>query len=105
MSCAANAKNNLEMSKSKLYISEAFADQGPYLKRMQPRAKGRAYLILKPTCSITIKMMSHECVFGRLPSAAQPHARSACQVEQARTTAHQAVSPLSVSVWRRWAAR
>lgn len=67
MSCAANAKNNLEMSKSKLYISEAFADQGPYLKRMQPRAKGRAYLILKPTCSITIKMMSHECVFGRLP--------------------------------------
>lgn len=91
MSCAANAKNNLKMAKSKLFVSEAFANQGtprsltstprflrldrlagcadarptsshpgPYLKRFQPRAKGRAYLILKPTCSITIKMKSHD---------------------------------------------
>lgn len=34
--------------------------QGPYLRRFQPRAQGRAYAIRKPTCSISIKMKSHE---------------------------------------------
>ena len=34
--------------------------QGPYLKRFQPRAQGRAYPIHKPTCSIHVKMKSHE---------------------------------------------
>ena len=34
--------------------------QGPYLKRFQPRAQGRAYAIHKPTCSIHVKMKSHE---------------------------------------------
>jgi large subunit ribosomal protein L22 len=37
----ANAKNNKKALKSKLVVSECFADQGPYLKRMRPRAKGR----------------------------------------------------------------
>lgn len=39
-----------------LYISKAFADRGPVLKRIQPRAMGRAYLILKPTCHITLEV-------------------------------------------------
>jgi len=60
LSCASNAKNTHNMKKSTLYISEAFADQGPYMKRFQPRAQGRAYKILKPTCHITLKMRSHE---------------------------------------------
>jgi len=60
LSCASNAKNNLGMKKTTLYISEALADQGPYMKRFQPRAQGRAYEILKPTCHIHIKMRSHE---------------------------------------------
>jgi len=37
-----------------LIIEEAFADEGPRLKRIRPRAQGRAYRILKPTCHITI---------------------------------------------------
>ena len=60
LSCASNAKTNLGMKKSTLYISEVFADQGAYMKRFQPRAKGSAYKILKPTCSIHVKMRSHE---------------------------------------------
>ncbi len=53
-SAAANAENNLNMAKSDLFVAEAFADQGPVLKRIQPRAKGRAYRILKRTCHITV---------------------------------------------------
>ena len=60
LSCAANAKNGLGMKKSTLYISECFADQGKYMKRFQPRAQGRAYKILKPMCTISLKMRSHE---------------------------------------------
>lgn len=40
-----------------MYCSAA---QGPYLRRFQPRAQGRAYPIRKPTCSIHVKMKSHE---------------------------------------------
>lgn len=53
-SAAANANNNYSLDKKKLIIEEAFADEGPRLKRIRPRAQGRAYRILKPTCHITI---------------------------------------------------
>ena len=53
-SAAANAKNNYSLDKKKLIIEEIFADEGPKLKRIRPRAQGRAYRILKPTCHITV---------------------------------------------------
>jgi large subunit ribosomal protein L22 len=53
-SAVANAEHNNGMDPSELYISEAFSDQGPVLKRFRPRAQGRAYQIRKPTCHITI---------------------------------------------------
>lgn len=53
-SAAANAENNLNLSKSDLFVAECFADQGPILKRIQPRAKGRAYRIDKRTSHITV---------------------------------------------------
>ena len=53
-SAAANAENNLSLSKSDLYVAETYADQGPTLKRMQPRAQGRAFKILKRTTHITV---------------------------------------------------
>ncbi len=53
-SAAANAENNEGMDRSKLMVSQAFADQGPALKRFRPRAQGRAYQIRKPTCHITV---------------------------------------------------
>jgi large subunit ribosomal protein L22 len=53
-SAAANAKHNYGFDKKKLVIAEVFADEGPKLKRIRPRAQGRAYKILKPTCHITV---------------------------------------------------
>ena len=53
-SAAANAEHNLNLKKENLIISQAFADQGPVLKRFRPRAQGRGYRIRKPTCHINI---------------------------------------------------
>ena len=55
-SAAANATHNYGLDKKKLIIEEIFADEGPKLKRIRPRAQGRAYKILKPTCHITVVM-------------------------------------------------
>ena len=53
-SVAANANHNYGLDKKKLIIEKIFADEGPKLKRIRPRAQGRAYKILKPTCHITV---------------------------------------------------
>jgi large subunit ribosomal protein L22 len=53
-SAAANAKHNYGIDKKKLIITQIFANEGPKLKRIRPRAQGRAYKILKPTCHITV---------------------------------------------------
>jgi large subunit ribosomal protein L22 len=53
-SAVANAEENHSLNSSDLYVQEVFADQGPTLKRIQPRAKGRAYRINKRTSHITI---------------------------------------------------
>ena len=53
-SAVANAEENLAMDAENLYVQEVFAYQGPTLKRIQPRSKGRAYRILKKTCHIKI---------------------------------------------------
>ena len=53
-SAIANATNNHNMDETKLYVAEAYANQGPTLKRIQPRAQGRAYQIRKRTSHITI---------------------------------------------------
>jgi len=57
-SAAANAKNNYNLDKKKLVISKIFADEGPKLKRIRPRAQGRVFKILKPTCHITVIIKS-----------------------------------------------
>lgn len=53
-SAIANAENNLDMDVSKLYVEEVFANQGPTMKRIQPRAQGRAYRINKKSSHISI---------------------------------------------------
>jgi large subunit ribosomal protein L22 len=55
-SAAANAKHNCKLDKKKLIIEQIFVNEGSKLKRMQPRAQGRAYKILKPTSHITVIM-------------------------------------------------
>ena len=53
-SAAANAENNFSMDPAKLYVSEVYATPGPILKRIMPRAQGRAYRINKRTSHVTI---------------------------------------------------
>jgi large subunit ribosomal protein L22 len=53
-SAVANAEHNQGLEPTSLYISKAFADGGPTLKRYRPRAQGRAYQIRKRTCHITV---------------------------------------------------
>ena len=59
-SAIANATNNFGMDESKLYVSECYATQGPTLKRVQPRAQGRAFRILKRTSHITLVVKERE---------------------------------------------
>ena len=55
-SAIANAKNNDGADVDELKVKEIFVDQGPVMKRIQPRAKGRADRILKRTSHITIRV-------------------------------------------------
>jgi large subunit ribosomal protein L22 len=42
------------MNRENLYVAECYADKGPTMKRIQPRAQGRAYRIEKRQCHITV---------------------------------------------------
>jgi large subunit ribosomal protein L22 len=53
-SAAANAENNHNMDPEKLYVSEVFANPGPIIKRIMPRAQGRAFRINKRTSHVTL---------------------------------------------------
>jgi large subunit ribosomal protein L22 len=53
-SAIANAENNNGMNRANLYIAECYADRASIMKRVQPRAQGRAYRIEKRNSHITI---------------------------------------------------
>lgn len=59
-SAAANAENNHHMNPDALMVSHIYVDEGPRLKRIQPRAHGRAYRILKRTSHITVGLQESE---------------------------------------------
>lgn len=56
MSAVANAEHNNSMDIDTLRVSTVFVDEGITLKRIMPRAKGRADRISKRTCHITVKV-------------------------------------------------
>ncbi len=53
-SAVANAENNSGLKAENLYVAECFANKGPTMKRIHPRAQGRAYRIEKKTSHITV---------------------------------------------------
>jgi ribosomal protein L22 len=53
-SAVANAENNNNLDPSYLYIAECYASDGPIMKRIKPRAQGRAYRIEKRMSHITV---------------------------------------------------
>ncbi|GIG89684.1 50S ribosomal protein L22 [Plantactinospora endophytica] len=73
-SAIANAENNERLDPDALLVSEAFVDEGPTMKRFQPRAQGRAYRIRKRTCHITIAV---EAVAPAAPGGGRGAAKKA----------------------------
>ncbi|MCR5800674.1 MAG: 50S ribosomal protein L22 [Lachnospiraceae bacterium] len=53
-SAIANAENNNGMNRDNLFVAECYADKGPTMKRIRPRAQGRAYRIEKRMSNITV---------------------------------------------------
>ena len=53
-SAIANAENNYDMNSDALFVSAAFVDQGPTMKRVHPRSRGQAFKILKRSSHVTV---------------------------------------------------
>lgn len=53
-SAVANAEHNLDLDSDDLYVSEIYVDEGPSLKRVKPRAYGRADMMRRRTSHITV---------------------------------------------------
>ncbi|WBW49640.1 50S ribosomal protein L22 [Peptoniphilus equinus] len=59
-SAVANAENNLNIDRDTLYVKDAFANDGPTMKRFRPKAKGMAYPILKRSSHIGVVVAEKE---------------------------------------------
>jgi large subunit ribosomal protein L22 len=59
-SAVANAEKNLKIKPETLFVSEAYVNEGPTLKRIRPRAMGRAFKIRKRSSHITIVVKQRE---------------------------------------------
>jgi large subunit ribosomal protein L22 len=59
-SAVANAESQHQLSDERLYVSAAYVDEGPMMKRWRPRARGRVARIKKRTCHITIQVAQNE---------------------------------------------
>ena len=53
-SAIANAENNYDMNSDALFVSAAFVDLGPTMKRVHPRSRGQAFKILKRSSHVTV---------------------------------------------------
>ena len=59
-SAMANADHNFSMDVNNLYVAECFVCPGPIMKRIRPRAQGRAYHVFKRTSHITLVLKEKE---------------------------------------------
>src|SRR3954452_6473893 len=81
-SAMANAENNLQLDPETLWVSAAYVDEGPTLKRFRPRAQGRAYRIRKRTSHITVEVESRP----KKEAAARKPARRAASKKTTETS-------------------
>ena len=58
-SAVANAENNFDMDRENLYVSECYVVPGPTMKRIRPRAQGRAFQVLKRTSHVRALNLHH----------------------------------------------
>jgi len=74
-SAIANAEHNFSLDPQTLFVSRAYVDEGPTMKRFRPRAQGRAYRIRKRTSHITVEVESIEPVVSRSANARKGRTR------------------------------
>lgn len=79
-SAVANAENNNGLNPDTLRVAAAWVDEGPTLKRIRPRAQGRAFRINKRTCHITIELVS----IAKADGDTQRRSRGAASKERTR---------------------
>ena len=95
-SAIANATNNHAMDARELVVAQAFVDEGPTLKRIRPRAQGRAYRVGKRTSHITVVVSDGvEVVVKTAPKAtakAESKAQAKAGAEKATQDAPEAAS-------------
>jgi len=89
-SAAANAENNYAMDRDALRITGAMVDQGPTLKRIHPRAMGRAFRILKRSSHITVVVTEDESL---KKVAAKPKARRGIRRKETPAAEPKAAAP------------
>lgn len=82
-SAIANATNNHGMDARDLVVAQAFVDEGPTLKRIRPRAQGRAFRVGKRTSHITVILSDGTAVVEAIPA---PKASKRTAAEQAPAT-------------------
>lgn len=59
-SAVANAENNYDLDRENLVVARAFADEGPTMKRLMPRARGRADVIARRSSHVTVVVAERE---------------------------------------------
>lgn len=83
-SAIANATNNHAMDARGLMVSEAFVDEGPTMKRIRPRAQGRAYRVRKRSSHITVIVSDGEAIIKPVkPVVAEKSPAKQAATEQA----------------------
>lgn len=87
LSAAANAANNNGADKNKLYVAETFANNGPVLKRMMARARGRADQIRKPTFHLTIRVQEMDAAQMRALKSKKKKGKRRGQRQPEKSTA------------------
>ena len=92
-SAIANAEANHGLVGDELYVSAAYVDEGPTLKRWRARARGRAARIHKPTCHITVKLAPVAVEPKRPRAQAKPAAATEEAPKAARKPRAQKTSP------------
>jgi large subunit ribosomal protein L22 len=68
-SAVANAEANHNLDGDDLFVSSAYVDEGPVMKRWRARARGRAARIIKPTCHITVVLAERDVAPQSAPPA------------------------------------
>jgi large subunit ribosomal protein L22 len=94
-SAVANAQHNNQLAPENLVVANVIVDQGPTMKRIKPRARGRAYRILKRSSHVTIEVdlrkdLRERAGLSSAPAATAtkaPASKAAAKTAATKTTA------------------